>query len=92
MPPTSSHSRIRDADFYTAIYAAPELAAAVAEEGPLRLSRSLDIWAGGLCVLGLFQQLIVVRPRMSMLPQKSKGTPQLSIPPDGHHALWASPT
>ncbi|CAK9081564.1 Serine/threonine-protein kinase DCLK1 (Doublecortin domain-containing protein 3A) (Doublecortin-like and CAM kinase-like 1) (Doublecortin-like kinase 1) [Durusdinium trenchii] len=51
---------MRDADFYTAIYAAPELAAAVAEEGPLRLSRSLDIWAGGLCVLEmkLFKPLL----------------------------------
>ena len=42
---------MKDADFYTAIYAAPELAQAVAAQGPLRLSRRLDVWSAGLCVL-----------------------------------------
>ena len=42
---------MRDAEFYTAIYAAPEIARAVAEEGPLRLSRRLDVWSVGLSVL-----------------------------------------
>eukprot|EP00438_Fugacium_kawagutii_P009349 Skav212067 [mRNA] locus=scaffold867:6338:14596:+ [translate_table: standard] len=42
---------MKDADFYTVIYAAPELARAVADEAPLRLSRCLDVWSAGLCVL-----------------------------------------
>lgn len=42
---------MKHADFYTVIYAAPELARAVADEGPLRLSRCLDVWSAGLCVL-----------------------------------------
>ena len=42
---------MKDADFYTTIYAAPELARAVADQGPLRLSRCLDVWSVGLCVL-----------------------------------------
>jgi serine/threonine protein kinase len=44
---------MRDADFYTAIYAAPELAWAVATHGPLRLSRRLDVWACGAVILEL---------------------------------------
>lgn len=44
---------MRDADFYTPIYAAPELAAAVASEGALRVSRRLDIWAAGITTLEL---------------------------------------
>mmetsp|Transcript_82204 Transcript_82204/g.228091 ORF Transcript_82204/g.228091 Transcript_82204/m.228091 type:complete len:489 (+) Transcript_82204:65-1531(+) len=42
-----------DADFYTATYAAPELAAAVAAEAALRLSRRLDVWALGVTLLEL---------------------------------------
>lgn len=42
---------MKDADFYTAIYAAPELARAVAAKSALRLSRRLDVWALGACVL-----------------------------------------
>ncbi|CAE7398489.1 dyf-5 [Symbiodinium sp. CCMP2456] len=42
---------MRDAEFYTAIYAAPEIARAVADDGPLRLSRRLDVWSVGLSVL-----------------------------------------
>jgi len=44
---------MRDADFYTPIYAAPELAHAVATGGPLRVSRRLDIWAAGATVLAM---------------------------------------
>lgn len=44
---------MRDADFYTALYAPPELARAVADAGPLRLSRRLDVWALGATVLEL---------------------------------------
>ena len=42
---------MRDADFFTPIYAAPELAAAVCSEGALRVSRRLDVWAAGVAVL-----------------------------------------
>eukprot|EP01063_Lacrimia_lanifica_P020513 TRINITY_DN2780_c1_g1_i1.p3 TRINITY_DN2780_c1_g1~~TRINITY_DN2780_c1_g1_i1.p3 ORF type:complete len:309 (+),score=63.31 TRINITY_DN2780_c1_g1_i1:549-1475(+) len=42
---------MRDAEFYTAIYAAPELAGAVAKEALLRVSRGLDVWATGVIAL-----------------------------------------
>ena len=48
---TSEVVDMKDADFYTAIYAAPELAAAVVDQGPLRLSRRLDVWSAGLCLV-----------------------------------------
>eukprot|EP00931_Biecheleriopsis_adriatica_P068540 TRINITY_DN42488_c0_g1_i1.p1 TRINITY_DN42488_c0_g1~~TRINITY_DN42488_c0_g1_i1.p1 ORF type:complete len:491 (+),score=99.14 TRINITY_DN42488_c0_g1_i1:89-1561(+) len=43
----------REVDFFTPIYAAPELARAVAAEGALRLSRRLDVWSAGIVVLEL---------------------------------------
>ena len=49
---------MRDAEFYTAIYAAPEIAGAVADDGPLRLSRRLDVWSVGLSVL----EMKILRP------------------------------
>lgn len=42
---------MRDADFYTPIYAAPELAASVYAENSLRVSTALDVWAAGVTVL-----------------------------------------
>eukprot|EP00756_Hemistasia_phaeocysticola_P046190 Hpha_TRINITY_DN1995_c0_g2::TRINITY_DN1995_c0_g2_i1::g.31101::m.31101 len=41
---------MHEADFYTALYAAPEIASAVAQGGPLRVSRSMDVWALGVMV------------------------------------------
>lgn len=40
-----------DANFFTPIYAAPELARAVAEETAMRVSRKLDVWSAGMMLL-----------------------------------------
>ena len=42
---------MHDADFYTPIYAAPELAAAAAADGPVRVSRCMDVWSAGAVIL-----------------------------------------
>lgn len=51
-----THSELVDMlseEFYTPIYAAPELAAAVAAQGPLRITGQLDVWSAGVTLLEL---------------------------------------
>ena len=64
------------ADFYTVIYAAPELARAVADQGALRLSRRLDVWSAGLCVL----EMKLLRP---LLESRFQGFCQAAEDGDG---------
>eukprot|EP00927_Polykrikos_kofoidii_P030347 TRINITY_DN26118_c0_g1_i2.p1 TRINITY_DN26118_c0_g1~~TRINITY_DN26118_c0_g1_i2.p1 ORF type:complete len:267 (-),score=77.58 TRINITY_DN26118_c0_g1_i2:50-850(-) len=42
---------MQEADFFTPIYAAPELARAAADEAAFRVSRKLDVWSVGVMML-----------------------------------------